>query len=192
MARATSGASANAAIATCACSSPTAHAPCCAPPPWRSAAANRSNRCDPGRSPCRPAPITTKPPVRSPTSSRASVTPRFGTRRHSRGRASITSSNVRPLRCPSEPVLPTAACPGDRSPIMANRDHPTPCDADNTSGAVRCVACSDWHHDDADSMSARDTTIPPQMPDIRLQALPQQPSNPIRSPTCGRSPYTMC
>ena len=110
----------------------------------------------------------------------------------SRERGSATSSNVRPLRCPSEPVLPTAACPGDRSPIMANRDHPTSRDADNNSGGARSVACSDWRHDDADSISARDTTFPPQMPDIRLQVLPQQPSNPIRSPTCGRSPYTNC
>jgi hypothetical protein len=28
------------------------------------------------------------------------------------------------------------------------------------------------------------------MPDIRLQASPPQPSRPITSPTCGRSPYT--
>ena len=44
------------------------------------------------------------------------------------------------------------------------------------------VACNDWHHDGADSMSARDTAIPPQMPDMRRQASPQQPSIPIQSP----------
>jgi hypothetical protein len=53
------------------------------------------------------------------------------------------------------------------------------------------VAYSDWRTDDADSMSARDTnTIPPQMPDIRLQAHPQQPTLSISFLRLRGSPYT--
>lgn len=52
---------------------------------------------------------------------------------------------------------------------MANRVHPTPHDADNYAGSLP-AARNDWRRGDADSMSARDSTIPLQMPDIRLQA----------------------
>ena len=52
---------------------------------------------------------------------------------------------------------------------MANRAHPTPHDADNNAGSLP-AARIDWREGDADSMSARDLTISPQMPDIRLQA----------------------
>jgi hypothetical protein len=44
---------------------------------------------------------------------------------------------------------------------MANRVHPTPIDADNSSGSMNessAAACSDWRFGDADSMSARTTT----------------------------------
>ncbi len=52
------------------------------------------------------------------------------------------------------------------------------CDATAMLAATgSSVACNDWHHDGADSMSARDTAIPPQMPDMRRQA----------SPNCHRS-----
>jgi hypothetical protein len=40
---------------------------------------------------------------------------------------------------------------------MANRVHPTPTDADNSSGSLP-AACIDWRLGDADSMSARTTT----------------------------------
>jgi hypothetical protein len=40
---------------------------------------------------------------------------------------------------------------------MAKRAHPTPTDADNSSGSLP-AACSDWRVGDADSMSARTTT----------------------------------
>ena len=39
---------------------------------------------------------------------------------------------------------------------MANRVHPTPTDADNSSGSLP-AACNDWRIGDADSMSARTT-----------------------------------
>ena len=39
---------------------------------------------------------------------------------------------------------------------MANRVHPTPTDADNSSGSMP-AACNDWRIGDADSMSARTT-----------------------------------
>ena len=68
--------------------------------------------------------------------------------------------------------------------------YPTPRDADNSAGGLRSVARNDWHRGNANSLSARTNTSPPQMPDTQLQALPKQPSTPIRSPTCGRSPYT--
>ena len=42
---------------------------------------------------------------------------------------------------------------------MANRVHPTPLDADNSSGSSAAVS-SDWRIGDADSMSARATTEP--------------------------------
>jgi transposase len=35
-------------------------------------------------------------------------------------------------------------------------------------------------------------SFPPQMPDIRLQAFPQQPSTTIRSQVCGRNPTAAC
>jgi hypothetical protein len=53
---------------------------------------------------------------------------------------------------------------------MATRVQPTAHDADNNAGTDRSAVRNDWRSADADSMSARDTTIPPQMPDIRLQA----------------------
>ena len=40
---------------------------------------------------------------------------------------------------------------------MANRVHPTPINADNSSGSSP-AACNDWRMGDADSMSARITT----------------------------------
>ncbi len=42
---------------------------------------------------------------------------------------------------------------------MAHRVHPTPIDADNSSGSLP-AACSDWRIGDADSMSARDAYDP--------------------------------
>ena len=42
---------------------------------------------------------------------------------------------------------------------MANRVHPTPTDADNSSGSFAAVR-SDWRVGDADSMSARDAYDP--------------------------------
>ena len=42
---------------------------------------------------------------------------------------------------------------------MAKRVHPTPIDADNTSGSVPAVR-TDWRFGDADSMSARDIDDP--------------------------------
>ena len=42
---------------------------------------------------------------------------------------------------------------------MANRVHPTPIDADNSSGSLPAVR-NDWRLGDADSMSARDTNDP--------------------------------
>src|SRR5688572_21485565 len=42
---------------------------------------------------------------------------------------------------------------------MANRDHPAPTDADNSSGST-AAACIDWRVGDADSMSARATPEP--------------------------------
>lgn len=42
---------------------------------------------------------------------------------------------------------------------MANRVHPTPTDADNSSGSLPAVR-SDWRIGDADSMSARDIHDP--------------------------------
>jgi hypothetical protein len=56
---------------------------------------------------------------------------------------------------------------------MANRVTPTARDADNYAGNARIVAGNDWRRTDADSMSARDTSIPHTMPDIRLQATPR-------------------
>jgi hypothetical protein len=54
---------------------------------------------------------------------------------------------------------------------MANRVTPTARDADNYAGAGNRAACNDWRRADADSMSARDTPVPLQMPDSRLQAI---------------------
>ena len=51
---------------------------------------------------------------------------------------------------------------------------PTPRDADNSAGGLRSDARNDWHRRNADSMSARTNTSPPQMPDTQLQALPKQ------------------
>ena len=107
---------------------------------------------------------------------------------------------ARLTRQPHRPAFPLPACfspsyrrlRGDRSPIMANRVHPTPRDADNTAGKPRSAAANDWRRGVADSISARAASRPPQMPDIRLQAKPQPPPNSFRSRTCGRSPYTPC
>lgn len=54
---------------------------------------------------------------------------------------------------------------------MATRVIPTARDADNYPGNARIAAPSDWRRADADSMSARDTQLPHQMPDIRLQVI---------------------
>jgi len=54
---------------------------------------------------------------------------------------------------------------------MAIRVHLRPLDADNSRGSLP-AARNDWRSGHADSMSARDNTIPHQMPDIRLQAKP--------------------
>jgi hypothetical protein len=57
---------------------------------------------------------------------------------------------------------------------MAQRARPTPLEADNTAGSLP-AALNDWPNGVADSMSARDSKIPPiTMPDIRLQALSLQ------------------
>src|SRR3979490_184796 len=63
---------------------------------------------------------------------------------------------------------------------MATRVPPTAHDADNNVGTDCGAARNDWRSADADSMSARDTTIPPQMPDIRLQAT----TRPAFKPDC--------
>ena len=63
---------------------------------------------------------------------------------------------------------------------MAHRVAPPARDADNTVGNARIAALSDWRRVDADSMSARDSKIPLQMPDIRLQALSQHAIKPDR------------
>jgi hypothetical protein len=57
---------------------------------------------------------------------------------------------------------------------MAIRVHLRPLDADNFRGSLP-AARNDWRSGHADSMSARDNTIPLQMPDIRLQAKPARP-----------------
>jgi hypothetical protein len=54
---------------------------------------------------------------------------------------------------------------------MAIRVLLRPLDADNIRGSLP-AARNDWRSGHADSMSARDNTIPLQMPDIRLQAKP--------------------
>jgi hypothetical protein len=54
---------------------------------------------------------------------------------------------------------------------MAIRVHLRSLDTDNSPGGLP-AAHNDWCSGYADSMSARDVTIPPQMPDIRLQAKP--------------------
>ena len=41
------------------------------------------------------------------------------------------------------------------------------------------------------SISARDTQLPPQMPDIRLQARPSLPQLPVNPLFAGGSPYTL-
>ena len=60
---------------------------------------------------------------------------------------------------------------------MATRVTPTATDADNYAGSC-AAACNDWRFADADSMSARDFMFPPQMPDIRLQAITRSAFNP--------------
>jgi len=73
---------------------------------------------------------------------------------------------------------------------MAPRVTPTPYDADNFYGSFTLAARSDWRFGDADSMSARASTIPPQMPDIRLQAHPYPPDLSISFLSWVGSPYT--
>ena len=70
---------------------------------------------------------------------------------------------------------------------MANRFTTALDDAGNSSGSSSVVR-SDWHSGVADSMSARDTQLPLQMPDIRLQVFPQAKEK-ISSATCRGSPY---
>ena len=72
---------------------------------------------------------------------------------------------------------------------MAPRVTPTLNDADNPSGSNMPAACSDWRFDDADSMSARATTSPLQMPDIRLQVYPLSPWLMIKLLFWEQSPY---
>ena len=72
---------------------------------------------------------------------------------------------------------------------MAPRVFPTPIDADNPSGSFTLAACIDWRTGDADSMSARATTSPHQMPDIRLQAQPLPPDLSISFLSWVGSPY---
>ena len=67
---------------------------------------------------------------------------------------------------------------------MATRVTPTAPDADNYVGSL-AAACNDWRDADADSMSARDISIPLTMPDIRLQAITRSVINYERSSTCG-------
>jgi len=93
-------------------------------------------------------------------------------------------------RRPSEPPIPRfteSICATyhppvleSNHPIMATRVQPTAHDADNNVGTACGAARNDWRSADADSMSARDTTIPPQMPDIRLQAT----TRPAFKPDC--------
>ncbi len=75
---------------------------------------------------------------------------------------------------------------------MAPRVTPTSLDADNNAGSSTLAACNDWRSDDADSMSARATTSPLQMPDIRLQAYPLLLFRLIILLFGERSPYTVC
>ena len=67
---------------------------------------------------------------------------------------------------------------------------PTPNDADNFYGSFTLAARSDWRFGDADSMSARASTSPHQMPDIRLQAQPSPPDLSISFLSWVGSPYT--
>ena len=68
-------------------------------------------------------------------------------------------------RTPGVPNAGLNTCPpthrlhGDRSPIMAIRVHLRPLDADNSRGSLP-AAHNDWRSGHADSMSARDNTIP--------------------------------
>src|SRR6266581_8138398 len=62
---------------------------------------------------------------------------------------------------------------------MAPRVAPTSFGADNSSGSCMPAACNDWRFGVADSMSARVSLNPHQMPDIRLQASPQRPPQSI-------------
>src|SRR5438128_11172546 len=73
---------------------------------------------------------------------------------------------------------------------MAPRVAPTPFDADNSSGSCMPAACNDWRFGVADSMLARVSLNPHQMPDIRLQASPQQPLLSISFFPWRGSPYT--
>ena len=66
---------------------------------------------------------------------------------------------------------------------------PTPNDADNFYGSFTLAARSDWRFGDADSMSARASTSPHQMPDIRLQAQPSPPDLSISFLSWVGSPY---
>jgi len=98
----------------------------------------------------------------------------------------IFQHNINPPRRPIPPPLAQET----RSPIMATRVAPTPNDADNPSGSFTPAARSDWRFGVADSMSARATASPLQMPDIRLQASPQRPDLSISLFSNGGSPYT--
>ncbi len=74
---------------------------------------------------------------------------------------------------------------------MTNRVHPTSFDADNSSGSCLPATRSDWRTDDADCIRVRDIcTTPPQMPAIRLEAIPQQPEISVSFVPLSGSPNT--
>jgi hypothetical protein len=74
---------------------------------------------------------------------------------------------------------------------MALRVRPTPLGVGNTDGSLPAVL-NDWRNGVADSISARDSKIPPircRIYDCRLYPFRSSPL--ILSPPCGRSPYTI-
>jgi hypothetical protein len=74
---------------------------------------------------------------------------------------------------------------------MANRAHPTPIDADNSSGSSP-AARSDWRIGDADSMSARDAYDPTTDAGYTTAGDSQTAKLSIRLLRVGGSPYTTC
>ena len=131
------------------------------------ARARPSMACATGRSPCRPAPITTRPPARSPTSWRASATRRCVTSATLRTNRSLSKKMNRAgvraagLKSPCNRIhLASSLATEIDRPSWQPGSHPTPLDADNSAGSSTLAACNDWRTGDADSMSARAITEP--------------------------------